>query len=105
MSHRDIIGGVLGEVSAFYGVSIADIVSGRRTRHILPARQAAMYLACKLSEAQPQEIGKRFGGRDYTIVLMTCRAIGRLIADDARQAALFADLETRCRQKLLRGAS
>lgn len=105
MSHPDIIGGVLGEVSAFYGVSVADIVSGRRTRHILPARQAAIYLARKLSEAQPQEIGKRFGGRDYTIVLMTCRAIGRLLDEDARQAALFADLETRCRQMLLRGAS
>jgi chromosomal replication initiation ATPase DnaA len=64
-----------------------------------------MYLAHKLSDVEPREIGDRFGGRDYTIVVMTCRAVRRLIDDDARQAALFADLETRCRQKLLRGAS
>lgn len=96
MSDPDIIDDVLARVSAAYGVTIADILSERRTRHILPARHAAIYLAQKLSDAGARDVGRRLGRRDYTTVLMTCRAMERLIAQDSQVAQALSRLESEC---------
>lgn len=96
VSDPDIIDDVLARVSAAYGVTIADIFSERRTRRVLPARHAAIYLAQKLSDAGARDIGRRFGGRDYTTVLMTCRAMERLIAQDSQVAQALSRLESEC---------
>lgn len=98
MTNADIIGDVLDEVSAFYGVKVEDIISHRRTQRILPARHAAIYLARKFSGAEAQDIGRRFGGRDYTTVLMTCRAVQRLIEQNSQAAQVLSGLEERCRR-------
>lgn len=96
MKKPDIIDDVLSQVSAAYGVTIADILSERRTKRILPARHAAIYLAQKASGAGAQDIGRRFGGRDYTTVLMICRAVQRLIAQDPQTAQALSELERTC---------
>ena len=94
MSDPDIIDDVLARVSAAYGVTIGDILSERRTRRVLPARHAAIYLAQKLSDAGARDVGHRLGGRDYTTVLMSCRAMERLIAQDSQMAQALSRLES-----------
>ncbi len=96
MNELDIIDDVLSQVSNAYGVTIADILSERRTKRILPARHAAIYLAQKVSGAKAQDIGRRFGGRDYTTVLMISRAVQGLVARDPQTAKALSELERTC---------
>lgn len=54
---------------SFYSVSISDLLSKRRQRHLAHARQTAMYLARILLNIPFREIGDQLGGRDHTTVL------------------------------------
>ena len=79
---------VLRIVNEHFGVSVADIRSQRRTATVHRARVWGMYLACMTTPATHEEIGKRFGGRDQTIVRMAARACARAIACKASNAAI-----------------
>ncbi len=62
-------------VSKYFGVSIADIVSKKRTRPVTLPRQIGMFLCRKLGSASYPMIGMRFGGKDHTTVLHACKKI------------------------------
>lgn len=66
---RTTVGLVVQAVCAHYGVSMNDMISGRRDRKTTRPRQVAMWLACTLTKASTPEIGRRLGGRDHTTVL------------------------------------
>lgn len=89
------VGKVMREVSAFFGVTAADIRSTRRTKALLPARHIAVYLTSKFSGLPPERIGERFGRRDPTIIRMYCRAVIRRMAQDQDFAASVSALEGR----------
>lgn len=88
---------VLRIVAKEFGVSVADIKSARRTRHVLPARHIAAYLAQTASGMTPREIGDRLGGRDYTNIVMYCRTVARRMQEDEEFKRLVDDLEVRVR--------
>lgn len=88
------IGDVLDAVTAFYSVALMDVLSGRRSSLVHHARCMGMYLAQKAG-ADAHAVGRRFGGRDPSIVEAVCRNMTRKVADDARHAALVRDLEKR----------
>lgn len=92
----DTIATTLAIVSDHFSVSIADIMSTRRTRSVLPARHVALHLALKISGATPQEVGRRIGGKDCTSVLLADRTMRRLADNDPAHARLLRDLERRC---------
>lgn len=69
-------------VSNYFKVSIADLLSSRRTRSITRPRQIAMALAKQLTRHSLPEIGTAFGGRDHTTVLHACRKVAELCKDD-----------------------
>ena len=69
-------------VSDYFKVSIADLLSSRRTRSITRPRQIAMALAKELTRHSLPEIGSAFGGRDHTTVLHACRKVAELCKDD-----------------------
>lgn len=50
-------------------VSLDDMLSPRRLKHIVRARHVAMMLCKRLTQRSFPEIGRRFGGRDHTTVL------------------------------------
>jgi chromosomal replication initiator protein len=62
----------------YYGVSLADMLSARRTAVVVLPRQVAYYLAKMLTAKSLPEIGRRFGGRDHTTALSGIRKIERL---------------------------
>ena len=64
-----------------YNVSRADILSSRRTAHVVLPRQVAMYLARVLTLRSFPEIGRRFGGRDHTTILHSVIKISWLIGE------------------------
>jgi len=51
------------------GISEHEIMSNRRYRPIVLARQAIMYWACRRTLRSLPEIGRALGGRDHTTVL------------------------------------
>jgi len=65
-------------VADYYRISVADLLSSRRTRSITRPRQMAMALAKQLTQNSLPEIGNAFGGRDHTTVLHACRKIDEL---------------------------
>jgi chromosomal replication initiator protein len=84
--------------SDHFGLKQADLISERRTRSVARPRQAAMWLAKKLTTRSLPDIGRRFGGRDHTTVLHAVRRIEALRQTDTQ---LARDLETLSRK--LRG--
>lgn len=81
---------VIRDTSAYYGVSVMDVLSHRRTADVMRPRQIAMYLAKTLTLRSLPEIGRRFGGRDHTTVLHAVRKIEALI--EAGDAGVIADV-------------
>jgi DnaA-like protein len=79
-----------------FGVSVADIQSRRRTADVHTARTWGMYLACVTTDASPEVIGERFGGRDHTIVSAVRRGRAREVRENGDSAALFKALKARC---------
>jgi len=77
-------------VAKYYGVSVHEILSARRTANIVRPRQVGYYLAKMLTGKSLPEIGRRFGGRDHTSALSGIRKIERLRKTDA---VLEADLQ------------
>jgi chromosomal replication initiator protein len=78
-------------VARQYNVSRADLLSSRRTAHVVRPRQVAMYLAKVLTLRSLPEIGRRFGGRDHTTVLHAVRKIETLAGNDS---VLADEIET-----------
>lgn len=63
------IDGIQKKVAQFYNVTVDDLKTGRRDKHLVFARQVAMYLARELTDLSFPEIGQCFGGRDHTTIL------------------------------------
>jgi chromosomal replication initiator protein len=69
-------------VASFYEISVADLVSERRTAQIASARQVAIFLSRELTPASLGVIGEAFGGRNHATVLHACKRVaGRLMSD------------------------
>jgi len=78
-----------------FGLKQSDLISERRTRSVARPRQAAMWLAKKLTTRSLPDIGRRFGDRDHTTVLHAVRRIEELRQGDPQ---LARDLETLTRK-------
>ncbi|WP_006786271.1 chromosomal replication initiator protein DnaA [Thiorhodospira sibirica] len=79
-------------VSDYYKVSIADMVSSKRTRAISRPRQMCMALAKELTTNSLPQIGRSFGGRDHTTVLYACRKVNELRKADQEVDEAFNTL-------------
>lgn len=73
-------GRILLDVAVRHEVTIQDLISGSRERHICHARQEAMWMAHANTRLSMPSIGKRLGGRDHTTVMHGIRAHARRMA-------------------------
>ena len=86
-------------VCNFYGISLNEMLSQRRSRPLARPRQLAMFLSKKLTSRSLPEIGRRFANRDHTTVIHAVKTITRLSDIDQElkknieqiQALLFQD--------------
>ena len=83
---------VLRIVSAYFGVSVADIRSQRRSRDVHPVRLWAAYIATTKTRASYAMIGARMGGRDESVIRMYARNRKRAVEQDGESARVFAEL-------------
>ena len=74
-------------VCEYYGVSLIDLLSSRRTKAVVLPRQVAVWLCRRLTPHSLPAIGQHFGGRDHTTMLHNARRIDELRQSDAAMQA------------------
>jgi chromosomal replication initiator protein len=72
---------IKSEVAKYYGITIKDMDSAKRSRNLVVPRQIAMYLCKEMTDNSLPQIGKEFGGRDHTTVLHACKKVNSNLID------------------------
>lgn len=73
---------IITAVGKLFRVSEEDIVSKKRVKEIVTARQAAIYLCKNLTELSFNKIGEYFGGMDHSTVMHSVKKIELLKEND-----------------------
>ena len=71
-------------VADFYNITLEDMKSKRRDKHIVFPRQVAMFLVREETPSSLPAIGKAFGGRDHTTALHSIEKIANELKEDER---------------------
>ena len=71
-------------VADFYNITLDDMKSKRRDKHIVFPRQVAMFLVREETPSSLPAIGKAFGGRDHTTALHSIEKIANELKEDER---------------------
>ena len=64
--------------------------SKTRKRHVVQARQLAMFFAKRYTKASLANIGSQIGDRDHATVLHACKTVDNLVSTD-KQFKKFVD--------------
>ncbi len=83
---------ILRTVSEYFKLDQKVILSKARTREIVLARQIAMYLARKYTEASLSRIGAELGRRDHSTVLHAFKTVEDLMATDKNVKQYVEDI-------------
>jgi len=86
-------GQVLDIVSTYYGISLGDIKSKKRTQEVVLPRQIAMFLCHQLIDISFPRLGEEFGGRDHTTVMHACTKISGKIKAEKDFALVIKELK------------
>jgi len=73
---------IIDAAAAHFNVRKSDLLSARRTANLILPRHIGMYLAKTMTGRSMPDIGRRFGGRDHTVVIFAVKKLERLIASD-----------------------
>ncbi len=79
-------------VSDYFQMDVATLQSKTRRRHIVQARQLAMYFAKKYTKASLASIGTQIGKRDHATVLHACKTVDNLSFTDKQFKKYVDDL-------------
>jgi chromosomal replication initiator protein len=69
-------------VSEYFQMDVETLQSKTRKRHIVQARQLAMFFAKKFTKASLASIGSQIGKRDHATVLHACKTVDNLASTD-----------------------
>jgi len=78
------IASIQQNVADYFKISVPDMCSRRRHRHLSRPRQMAMSLIKELTRHSYPEIGEAFGGRDHSTVIHSCKTVAKLKQTDAQ---------------------
>ncbi len=79
-------------VSDYFSMDVETLQSKTRKRHIVQARQLAMYFSKKLTKASLASIGRQIGKRDHATVLHACKTVDNLSMTDKQFKKYVEDL-------------
>ncbi|MFV0564543.1 MAG: chromosomal replication initiator protein DnaA [Flavobacteriaceae bacterium] len=79
-------------VSDYFQMDIDTLQSKTRKRHIVQARQLAMFFAKKYTKASLASIGSQIGRRDHATVLHACKTVDNLTLTDKQFRKYVEDL-------------
>lgn len=79
-------------VSDYFEMDVVTLQSKTRKRHIVQARQLAMFFAKKFTKASLASIGSQIGKRDHATVLHACKTVDNLAETDKQFRKYIEDL-------------
>jgi len=79
-------------VSDYFQMDVDTLQSKTRKRHIVQARQLAMFFAKKFTKASLASIGSQIGKRDHATVLHACKTVDNLASTDKQFRKYVEDL-------------
>ncbi len=79
-------------VSGYFQMDVETLQSKTRKRHIVQARQIAMFFAKKMTKASLASIGSQIGKRDHATVLHACKTVNNLSSTDKQFRKFVEDL-------------
>jgi chromosomal replication initiator protein len=79
-------------VSDYFQMEVSTLQSKTRKRHIVQARQLAMFFAKKFTKASLASIGSQIGKRDHATVLHACKTVDNLSSTDKQFRKYVEDL-------------
>jgi len=79
-------------VSDYFEMDVSTLQSKTRKRHIVQARQLAMFFAKKFTKASLASIGSQIGKRDHATVLHACKTVDNLAETDKQFRKYIDDL-------------
>jgi len=79
-------------VSDYFQMDVETLQSKTRKRHIVQARQLAMFFAKKFTKASLASIGSQIGKRDHATVLHACKTVDNLSSTDKHFRKFVDDL-------------
>ena len=84
---------IINIVCDYFKISPEQMALNTRKRHVVQARQIAMYLAKKYSNASLASIGQQCGKKDHATVHHACKTIANQLETDKQFKVMFADIE------------
>jgi len=81
---------IIKAVAHFYGLSVEDLKSPRRSKAVALPRQVAMYLAREETDASLVEIGRALGSRDHSTILYGYEKISSLAEQESLRRELLS---------------
>ena len=90
---------IIAQTAAYFGLDIAELTGPSRGRHLVIARQIAMYLCRELTDLSLPKIGQQFGGRDHTTVMHADKKIRQLMAERRAIYNQVTELTNRIKQQ------
>ena len=85
--------GTLNIVCEYFKISPEQMALNTRKRQVVQARQIAMYLSKKYSNASLASIGQQCGKKDHATVHHACKTIANQLETDKQFKVMFADIE------------
>lgn len=79
-------------VAGYYGITVEDLKSPRRSHEVTVPRQIAMYLTREMMALSLTKIGDAFGGRHYTTVMSSIDKVEESIKQSPSLASLLDDI-------------
>ena len=79
-------------VSDYFQMDVSTLQSKTRKRHIVQARQLAMFFSKKFTKASLASIGTKIGQRDHATVLHACKTVDNLAFTDKQFRKYVEDL-------------
>lgn len=92
---------VIRVVASAHGISVEEIKSACRKRHLAWPRQVAAYLCRELTDHSLPEIGRALGNKDHTTILFSYRKILSLSGADEQLRGTLA----LCREEIAKEAA
>ena len=80
-------------VSDYFQLDLETLQSKTRKRHVVQARQLAMFFAKKHTKSSLANIGSQIGDRDHATVLHACKTVENLLSTDKQFKKYVEDIQ------------
>ncbi len=90
---------VIESVADYFGVSVDQLKSKRRTQDLARFRQTAMYLVRELTGASLNQIGRALGNRDHSTVSHACNKISTLAKKDPQFRGVLKTINEKIKEQ------